>query len=323
MKKFYFLVLCFTASIVVYGATIPRAILSHDGVLTQYDLTHWQDAFTNAVDGDIIYLTPGSFHGNLTITKAVSVIGAGVALSNAFFSQDELETAYGGCASPSGSTVIEGDINIAVVSSSHPTLIEGIVVPSWYGFEPSVTISTAITNLTIRRCQFSNQFRATANVTNLVFEQNFASWFYCDNLITPTIRDCWFNNMNNAVGLEFTNCMIGGGYDFNNCHFINCICLEKRENNTFTYCLTRDQTGTGNTFDEHCKIPEDWFFYRKTKAQFLEANYLGNDGTVIGPLGGPAPFTFKPSQPYVASSALNYNATTKKLNVTMTINKGE
>ena len=52
-------------------------------------------------------------------------------------------------------------------------------------------------------------------------------------------------------------------------------------------------------------------------------NYYGNDNTVIGPLGGPAPFTFKPSQPYVASSALNYNATTKKLNVTMTINKGE
>ncbi len=323
MKKFYFLVLCFTASIVVYGATIPRAILSHNGVLTQYDLTHWQDAFTNAVDGDIIYLTPGSFHGNLTITKAVSVIGAGVALSNAFFSQDELETAYGGCASPSGSTVIEGDINIAVVSSSHPTLIEGIVVPSWYGFEPSVTISTAITNLTIRRCQFSNGFSATAAVTNMVFEQCFVSWFYCDNLNSPTVRNCWFNNLCNAVNLEFTNCLIGGGYDFNTCHFLNCMCLEYRENNTFVYCLTRNnQGGTGNTFTD-CRIDSDWNFYRKTKAQLSEAGYLGDDDTVIGPLGGHAPFTFKPSQPYVASSALNYNATTKKLNVTMTINKGE
>ena len=55
MKKFYFLVLCFTASIVVYGATIPRAILSHNGVLTQYDYDHYHDAFTDAVDGDIPY----------------------------------------------------------------------------------------------------------------------------------------------------------------------------------------------------------------------------------------------------------------------------
>ncbi len=306
-----------------FGSTIPRAILSHNGVLTQYESNLWLNAFDDAAEGDIIYLTPGSFSGDLTITKAVSVIGSGIALSDAFFSQDELETAYGGCASTSGSTIIAGNINIAVASSSHPTLIEGIIVPSWYGFEPSVTISTAITNLTIRRCQFSNVFKATATVTNIVFEQCFASWFYCDNLNSPTVRNCWFNNLCNAVNLEFTNCLIGGGYDFNTCHFINCICFEKREHNTFTYCLTRDQTGTGNTFDEHCKIPEDWFFYRKTKAQFLEANYLGNDGTVIGPLGGPAPFTFKPSQPYVASSALNYNATTKKLNVTMTINKGE
>ena len=97
MKKFCFLVLCLTVSVVVYGATIPRAILSHNGVLTQYESNLWLNAFDDAAEGDIIYLTPGSFSGDLTITKAVSVIGSGIALSDAFFSQDELETAYGGC----------------------------------------------------------------------------------------------------------------------------------------------------------------------------------------------------------------------------------
>ena len=50
---------------------------------------------------------------------------------------------------------------------------------------------------------------------------------------------------------------------------------------------------------------------------------VDDDGTVVGPLGGPAPFTLIPSQPYVSSSSVTYNKTTKKLNINVTVKKGQ
>lgn len=335
MKKFYFLVLCFTASIVVYGATIPRAILSHDGVLTQYDAAHWQDAITNAVDGDIVYFTPGDFHGAITITKAITLIGAGISATDAFYASSEtLSNVYNGCATTGVSTKIFGNITIAIpggVTLTKPLMV-GICVTCIPGYaRSSLFVTEAVTGLTIKRCQFEGtgysmgggEFNPQATVTNMTLENCYIYNLQCANLVNPTIRNCYIDELHNVPeGLSFTNSVVLGiGQSTKNCTFINCIVHGGYESNhnIFNYCLHRDNDAT-STYNGGATVYDPQAI---TKSQMITNNYYGNDNTVIGPLGGPAPFTFKPSQPYVASSALNYNATTKKLNVTMTINKGE
>lgn len=92
MKKNFFSLcaLCALVFNTAFGATVQRTILSHQGVITQYDAIHWSDAITNAVAGDTIYFTAGSFgddnvNANLVIDKPITLIGAGVAASDAFF----------------------------------------------------------------------------------------------------------------------------------------------------------------------------------------------------------------------------------------------
>ena len=56
--------------------------------------------------------------------------------------------------------------------------------------------------------------------------------------------------------------------------------------------------------------------------EFLKENgYLGNDGTVVGQLGGTrnTPFTLVPTVPRVTESSLKVDPQKKELNVTVTV----
>ena len=58
-----------------------------------------------------------------------------------------------------------------------------------------------------------------------------------------------------------------------------------------------------------------------TVEQLEENGYYGNDGTVIGPLGGSrgTPYTLVPVVPRVTESSLSVNPQEKKLNVSVTV----
>ena len=93
--------------------------------------------------------------------------------------------------------------------------------------------------------------------------------------------------------------------------FLNCIYCEDHSDigSTYTNCWTFDNVTT-----------RPWYW---SKDYLSENEYIGNDGTVVGPLGGTAPFTFIPSQPYVSSSSVAYDASSKILNVNITVKKGK
>jgi hypothetical protein len=109
--------------------------------------------------------------------------------------------------------------------------------------------------------------------------------------------------------------------DADNCHFLNCGTwgYPWEHTNTYVNCIYDSRNAVSTYYN--CWQNSSPAVLTKTQLQTL--GYLGDDNNVVGPLGGTDAFTLITSQPYVASSALNYNATTKKLNVTMTINKGE
>lgn len=317
-------------SSVGYAATLQRTILSHNGKLTQYDASHWLDAITDAVVGDTVYFTSGSFgdanvNANLVIDKAITLIGAGVAESDAFFHEGEFNAIYGGCGTSGESTILETNITIAIPGSVmlKSSLMEGFIVPSRYGFEPSVCITEPVTGLVIKRCQIGNSISATAKVTNFVLEGCSVGWLYTSNMENADIHNSIIWNLESGTEeTEFTNCQLSGISGTANNSYINCVMESLPDYNTFVNCLYWDNT----TYPIHAGLTNCWvvdMWTRLSKTQLQSGNYLGTDGTVIGPLGGPAPFTLISSQPYVSSSTLTYSKATKKLNVNVTVKQGK
>lgn len=344
MKKLCLLVLCFSVSIVVYCETIQRVILSHEGNLTQYDAAHWQDAFTAAVDGDILYFTPGAFYfGDLTLNKNISLIGAGITETDAFYYPEpngwgnwvsSIRSVYSGCGTTGESTILIGNnLNIAASVS-----MEGFYVHAENndGNQIGINITNNVSNLSIKRCQLITRFSVAEGktLTNFVLESCMVTILNCGRIVSPTIRNCYICEINaqNQEGITLTNCMFGWLNFANNWTVINSAyygyeaIYSEPFTNTFINCLYIIDRKAGSSTYTNCyplegePVPQPQTF---TKAELLSNSYLGVDGTVVGPLGGSAPLTFKPSQSYVSSSTLNYNSSTKKLNVTMTIKKGE
>ena len=336
MKKLITLTICALIGMTAYGATVQRTILSHKGQLTTYDANHWKDAINDAVAGDTVYFTPGVFGNgagdNIVINKAITLIGAGVSETDAFYKDTDLANAYTGCTTSGESTCIEGDIIIAIPGSItlKATLLENIRLA--YG---SISITEPVTKLSIKRCQVSMIYTnwtygggigASATVTNAILENCYFYTMDLKNFVNPDIHNCYIHTINpgddpNPEELEFVNCAIMDIWGTSNCSFENCIVhFATGSYNTCTNCIYDDWPG------DHTKYLHSWQIVggnTLSKSQLQDAGYTGTDETVVGPLGGPAPFTLIPSHPYVESSSVTYNKSTKKLNVNVTVKKGK
>ncbi len=312
--------------------TMFRTILSHGGQLTQYNLNNWTDALTDAVDGDTIYFTPGTFPGDITITKKIVLIGAGVCESQTWYhSDDSMQDALGGSGTPSSnSTILRGSINIEL--DENPTLtatmLEGFIISY------NVSINKTVTNLKIKRCQIDvvktnvNEISdESAKPKNLRLENCYIRELDAGNFDTPNIYNCYFTYANlYSNPLNFTNCSIDNTYQSVGCNYINCFLRADSSVgiNTYLKCVYANYHDNGSTYTDCWSYSEGdtkpWFW---TKDYLSDNNYIGNDDTVVGPLGGQAPFTFIPSQPYVSSSTVTYDSSTNKLNVNITVKKGK
>ena len=344
MKKYllFFLLCILFGSMSLRAATLQRTILSHNGKLTQYDVNRWQEAIADAVKGDTVFFTPGVFPGDVTVTKAITMIGAGVREDVVFWKDsdlggsDELAAVYDGYAVEGTSTVITGSVNVSIPGSVllTTTFMEGIVIRN--AWSSGIHVTEPVTGLTIKRCQIARLFDASAKVTNLRFENCYCSRFQAANLENPEIYNCYFQEIigggeenievyNSVVtklnGREetiltnwvFTNCIILPG-DYTTYAYVKC--------NAFVNCLYAGDPDDGTSLTNCWNINYPLYPHLFTKTYLDTNGYLDNYERVVGPLGGDIPFTFEPSLPYVLSSTLDYQKVTKKLNVNATVKKG-
>ena len=321
-KNLLFIVLCALISTATYGATLKRTYLLHDGNLTQYDANVWQQAITDAVAGDIVYFTAGMFEGDLVIDKAITLIGAGVGETEAFYYGSDIAGVYAGCGTSGESTYLNGNVTIAIPGSVTLTkpLMEGFRMHD-YKF---IKVTEPVTGLTIKRCQLTHESSifAEETVTNFTLENCYSTKLDCRNMVNPTVRNCYLESIeyvpevaqirnsiiiwiNYCTNCTFTNCGYESLQNSSYLTFVNCLYKNVDSNSSYTNC---------SQVDRPCTL---------TKAQLTENNYLGDDGTVIGTLGGTAPFTLIPSQPSVATDNITYNSSTKKLNVSLTVKQGK
>ena len=335
MKKFIITsILSSLICVASFGqSTMFRTILSHGGQLTQYNLNNWTDALTDAVDGDTIYFTPGTFPGDITITKKIVLIGAGVCESQTWYhGETSMQDALGGSGTPSSnSTNINGNISIEL--DDNPTLtatmLEGLNIHN------TVTINKTVTDLKIKRCQIGNVRTNVYDVSTesakpkyLRLESCYIHELHAGNFDTPIIYNCYITYANlYSQPFSFTNCSIDYTYNSVGCNYINCLLHDDSYAgiNTYLNCIYCNYLNNGSTYTNCWTYdagdgtrPWNW-----SKSYLTENSYFGDDGTVIGPLGGQAPFTFIPSQPYISTSSVAYDASTKKLNVNITVKKGK
>ena len=120
MKKLIMLICAVVTGVTMANAQQAVAVLTHSGTSKTFSgYTALQEAYAEAVSGDLITLSSGSFGAVEVIEKAIKIRGAGM----------EMDKEYG-----TGSTAIVGDMTLDIASSSsasHFTL-EGVNAANIY-----------------------------------------------------------------------------------------------------------------------------------------------------------------------------------------------
>lgn len=313
-------------SMTASAVTINKALLDHNGEVTLFDGDKLQDAINAASDGDIIYLTLGTFK-SFNVTKKITIRGTG-------------ET-----------TVIDGDVNISI--PNNPTLDNPVL--ETMAVSGSVTVSNVVSNLMIRQCKIISGLNINAKVAKGTIERcQIGSMSF-----TGTIQDLIIDRCNITSGLalsstiesmtvintQITKLSANSGAT-NNTTFVNCnLYFSSGSNFSATIINSIVMTiGTSKNLNSTVlvnslihtfyiilgtsSVCQNCYFYDSssnvdTSTSSLQTNgYLGTDGTVVGIYGGNTPYDdnmLETSVPKVTSSDLQLDMEQKKLNVKLTV----
>lgn len=290
MKKFIYLTVCLAVlDISQAKAQAAKVALQHNGNITLYNADELQKALNASVDGDTIYLNEGTFNGGVTIAKRVSVIGAGQ------------------------KTTIDGSVTISASGTFTARVLDALNI------KESVNLSGITKEITIRKCKFK-VLNVTSKTENALIDRCYqfgnSYYNYCFNIsantknmrIVNSIIHACNGSASNVGDVVFNNCKIESIYSTTIATFINCVVSRNSSYDNgcyFSYCLLSSSSNT--IIESNC-----------TYGTSTEGVY-GNDGTVVGHLGGTTPYTLIPSVPTVTSYNLNVNTTTKRLNVNISV----
>lgn len=296
--------------------TAPTVMLSHNGVTTLYKYYQVQNAVDDAVEGDTIFLSEGTFQP-FNVNKRIMVRGAG-------------ET-----------TIIEGNCEIDISGEEKLTMpvLDAMV------FNGDVKVISAYKQFTLRKCQMSNlmwddthEFYDTkfdlCYVTNWLhlpvnvkelnafnskfqvlrpydYEQGEVTFEHCNIYeICDTIRGAVFNSCYVRSCTKFSGAA-------SNCNLIGCVL------NSCVYRKYDSFLGRAGLSWYNCTIincsdlgSSDY------TVDFGSDKYISAiDGTCIGIWGGQHPFSLWPEVPGVTKYNLSIDAATKTMTVKLTVDK--
>lgn len=293
MRKYLFLVICFAVlGISQAKAQAAKVALQHDGNVTLFNADELQKALDASVDGDIIYLNEGTFKGGVTISKKVSVIGAG-----------ENTTIDGWLTVKSDGVLVDAlqiKQSMLNINAQNDVHIRKCTAP---GF------SVSGKNILIDRC-FQSGVGSSYNFMIAGTPENV-------RVINSKIADA-YGTPSNVNAVIFVNCNVNNNYGKVVATFLNCVVRNyypyQMEGCYFTNCRLYKSSNTVN--QQNCEISN---FNWSDNYEFAGSNLLGTDGTQIGIYGGTTPFTLVPSVPIVKSYDLKVDTSNKKLNVNISV----
>ena len=313
MKKFLLLAVCFIMmGISASAITINKAMLVHNGNVTLYDGDKIQDAVNASVDGDVIYLTLGTFKP-FNITKRITVRGVG-------------ET-----------SIVDGDVNISISGSPKLTspVIEALAVSG------TVNVSSQVDDMIIRKCKIGN-FGISAQVDGAVLDR-----CYITNTLTLSSYIKGMTVVNTKLNTVKANSGATQNTTFVNCNFyqlypdnfsatiINSILQKPHNSSTYTLNSTVLLNTVINTWVSYSgvlyigssSVTQNCYIIENLHSDYVDgscectpsSSYVGTDGTIVGIYGGETPYTLEPTVPKVTDSNLQLDMENKKLNVNLTV----
>lgn len=326
MKKILLTLACvFGMSMAALAVQNSAVMLQHDGNITTYEPEQINDAIEAAKDGDVIYLTAGDFPG-FTINKEISVKGYGMMtvikdaitventekiLNNVFIGYMEMDNCY-----------IKSQVNNLKISQCR--------------FKCGLFFMGITDNSLIDRCYFtfpggsggldiSGTYEETVTVNGVTSTYR-RSYIKGLSVVNSEVRAV--NGINNSIslGVSFINCLIGDEYTkkLTGAKIINSIIRSSSSHGTDlskTEIISSSYGSKWISFDSDCTLSncyevdiEDY-----TSEDLVTNGYLGNDGTVIGPMGGNTPYTLEPALPHVTKADMKVDPDKQQLNVTLTV----
>lgn len=316
MKQTILSILCCLAFATANAQTV-KISLQHAGGVTLFDADQMTQAIAAATEGDTLYLNEGNFAGDFTIDKAITIVGAGQA------------------------SKINGNVTISIPGTK--TLTKRVLDALYISGDIKNTL--AVNGLGIRKCQFAN-ISFSGNSNDIVIEScrisgDFMLSSYVKGITTINSKiKRVVGSAASANGVNFINCDVYNIYNyyindngFGGGTFINSIigrtdyssssypiysttmvcCLLPLDNSVLNSCTLQNCYSSSNApinsnltpaYDTDTMISNGW---------------LGNDGTVVGSMGGAAPYTLEPAVPKVESYSINVDTEAKVLSVSLKV----
>lgn len=324
MKKQLIMMACMLmASIAAFAGTNSKILLQHEGGVKVYESNQMTQAMTDAVKGDTLFLSEGTFAG-FDLTKEVMIRGCGK------------------------TTIITGAVKIAI--AGNPTfsapLLDALKIDN------SFTVSQPCNKLHIRKCWITGDISFSAKSEDVLidrcsnFNSNFKRFLISSNIVSMTVMNSVIEYLysNGATGSvatfincnilsrysvianqTFINCIFGNGgyynyssysYDLTNCTLLNCLY------NTYS-ASSYQNSNVGNSILQSCYGVDNGtsLLTDLSKDVLLANGYLGNDGTIVGINGGNTPFVsdMLPAAPKVTDQSISLDLENKKLNVSLKV----
>ena len=324
MKKILLTLACvFGMSTVASALTSSAVLLQHNGNITTYAAEDIAQAMAAAADGDEVFLNEGKYPG-FTISKSLKIKGVGqetVIMDDIIIERsdgkifDDLFIGY----------VYMEDIIQAKSEIKKITLSQCKIISS-----PGSSFKAVTEEVIVDRCDIylnlSNNYQAeiTVDGENKTYKTLYVKKFTATNSKIEIFQgtslssyplysfiNCYVGLRGHSYGLNVMNSIFGhtgtatiADSEFTNTTFYNGIMNSCK----LTGCY--DVNGSASSVNSD------------STEEFLKENgYLGDDGTVVGPLGGArnTPFTLVPTVPRVTESSLKVDPQKKELNVTVTV----
>ena len=324
MKKQLIMMACMLmASIAAFAGTNSKILLQHEGGVKVYDSNQMTQALADAVKGDTLFLSEGTFAG-FDLTKEVMIRGCGT------------------------TTIITGAVKIAV--AGNPTfsapLLDALKIDN------SLTVSQPCNKLHIRKCWITGDISFSAKSEDVLIDRcsnnssNIKKFTISSNIVSMTVMNSEINYLysNGVTGnvatfincnilsryseianQTFINCIFGNGgyynyssysYELNNCTLLNCLY------NTYS-ASSYQNSNVGNSILQSCYGVDNGtnLLTDLSKDALLANGYLGNDGTIVGIYGGNTPFVsdMLPAAPKVTDQSISLDLENKKLNVSLKV----
>lgn len=320
MKNKLILVVSLLASMNLFAQT--KVALHHSGTATFYDgISGFTSAYTNAVNGDTIYIPGGFFTPQNFIDKSLTIYGAGHYPDSTLATEKSIFTG--------GFSIGENADNL---------YLEGVHVSGDIVF----STNQAANNVRIIRCRLNslNYDGSYVNpcINNLVLDNVIDGWVYGTNaqslLLTNNIISGKLTNMNtNVIQNNVLLADFYSGYPYYSSQvLINCNNSTIKNNvilstdvNTITgtgnfvkYNVFRSAwvTGTNIATGNYLSVDFSTFFVNQSGNNFdyahnyhlqNAATYVGDDATQVGIYGGS--WGYKegavPSNPHIISKSIS------------------